>query len=149
NVFLQNIHLPISSTTPLPQQIKTMITTAQKYELSFNALTISREVKLKMPIWRHPGVRKEDYDNACRRRACECLRSNHGVRTVEDVLVIATRRTLDLGKPHTANPSGISRQNCVCVLCRRDREELRCKNPGKCINVANLLIGCLHPKWRP
>ncbi|KAK6985116.1 hypothetical protein R3P38DRAFT_2473778, partial [Favolaschia claudopus] len=33
--------------------------------------------------------------------------------------------------------------------CRRDREELKCKNPGKCGEVAKMLVNSLHPKWRP
>jgi hypothetical protein len=126
NVFLQNIHLPISSQTPLPDQIKKMIITARKYRLLFTGLSVSQDVKLQMPIWKHPAVRKSDYDHACRRQAATCLRSNHKVRSVEDALTIATRRTTVQRKPHTINPSGIGRQNCGCRSCQRDRVELGC-----------------------
>ncbi|KAK6975007.1 hypothetical protein R3P38DRAFT_2361045, partial [Favolaschia claudopus] len=39
--------------------------------------------------------------------------------------------------------------NCGCVSCRRDRDELGCKNPGKCIDTAQALINCIQPKWNP
>ncbi|KAK7016652.1 hypothetical protein R3P38DRAFT_2542022 [Favolaschia claudopus] len=93
-----------------------------------------------MPIWKHPGLRKSQYDQVARRHAIDCLRSNHKIRTVEDTMVIASRRTIVAQKPHTVNNSGIARQNCGCVSCRRDRDELGCKNPGKCIDTAQALI---------
>ncbi|KAJ7128618.1 hypothetical protein C8R44DRAFT_616052 [Mycena epipterygia] len=110
---------------------------------------MSQDLKLQMPIWKHPSVRKFDYDHACRRRAAICLQSNHNVRSVEDALSIATRTTTVIQKPHTINPSGVSRQNCGCPLCRRDRVELGCQHPGKCIDTAKILINSIHPKWKP
>ncbi|KAJ7506448.1 hypothetical protein B0H11DRAFT_1707131, partial [Mycena galericulata] len=41
------------------------------------------------------------------------------------------------------------RRNCGCSLCRRDRNEYGCKNPGQCIEVAKELIDCIQPKWNP
>ena len=149
NVFLQNVHLPISSETRLPDQIKRMIVTARKFKLKFVALSISQGLKLQMPIWKHPSVRKIDYDHASRRRAAACLRSNHHVRLVDDVLTIATRRTVIAQKPHRLNSSGLSRQNCACPSCQRDRVELGCQHPGKCIDTAKILINSIHPKWNP
>jgi hypothetical protein len=70
-----------------------MITTARKYRLHFTALSVSQDVTLQMPIWKHPAVRKSDYDLACRCQAAACLQSKHNVRSVEDVLTIAARRT--------------------------------------------------------
>lgn len=66
-----------------------------------------------------------------------------------DALEIANRRTILGKKPHTVNPSGIGRRNCGCQLCRRDREDYGCQNPGKCIETAQLLIDSIHGKWNP
>ncbi|KAK7006665.1 hypothetical protein R3P38DRAFT_2479017, partial [Favolaschia claudopus] len=99
--------------------------------------------------WKHPGVDKVAYDEACRRRSSRCLWENHRIKTVEDTLTISSRRTVVARKPHTLNPSGVSRQNCGCRLCQRDRNELRCKNPGVCIETAKMLINSISTKLNP
>jgi hypothetical protein len=146
NIFLQDICIPISSRTRLPDQIKRMITTACKYKLKFTALSISQDVKLQMPIWKHPAVRKCDYDRVGHRHAAVCLRLNHNIRSVKYTLTIATCKTMVTRKPHVINPSEISRQNCGCPSCQLDRVELGCKHPGKCIDAAKILIDSIHPK---
>ncbi|KAJ7760867.1 hypothetical protein DFH07DRAFT_740445 [Mycena maculata] len=52
-------------------------------------------------------------------------------------------------KPHTVNSSGIGRKNCGCVLCYRDRTQLDCAHPGKCIETAKMLIDSIFAKWNP
>ncbi|KAJ7635872.1 hypothetical protein B0H17DRAFT_881297, partial [Mycena rosella] len=53
-------------------------------------------------------------------------------------------------RPHTINPSsGIARKNCGCPSCNRDRNELGCEHPGKCIETALILINSIMPKWNP
>jgi hypothetical protein len=103
NVFLQDIHIPISSRTSLPEEIKQMILTARKYNLKFTALSVSEEMKLKMPIWKHPGTLEGRYRKACRRDAAKCLRIKHGVQTVLDTLTIANRQTVIARKPPLRN----------------------------------------------
>jgi hypothetical protein len=44
NVFLQDVHIPISSRTPLPDDIKRMLLTARKYHLQFTGLSISNDI---------------------------------------------------------------------------------------------------------
>ncbi|KAJ7233673.1 hypothetical protein C8J57DRAFT_981353, partial [Mycena rebaudengoi] len=107
------------------------------------------DVKLQMPIWKHPAVHKPQYENACRRQAATCLRLNHNIKLVRDLQIIATRRTTVQQKPHTINPSGIRRKNCGCRACQRDRVELGCKHPGICIDTAKSLIDSIQPKWSP
>jgi hypothetical protein len=65
-VFLQDIHIPISQKTPLPEEIKRIILAARNYNLKFTGLSISKDLKLNMPIWRHPAVNKTLYQSACR-----------------------------------------------------------------------------------
>jgi hypothetical protein len=79
NVFLQDIHIPISQKTPLPEEIKRMILAARNYDLKFTGLSINKDLRLNMPIWRHPAVNKTLYQSACRRDAATCLRLNHEV----------------------------------------------------------------------
>jgi hypothetical protein len=126
-----------------------MILAARKYNLKFTALSVSNEIKLKMPIWKHPAMEKLQYQHACRRNAASCLRLKHQVRTVDDTLTIATRRTIVAGKPHQINPPGIGQKNCGCPLCHRDRTQLSCKHPGECIDTAKILIDSILPKWNP
>ncbi|KAJ7761285.1 hypothetical protein B0H14DRAFT_2403749 [Mycena olivaceomarginata] len=56
NPFLQCINIPISSKTPLPEDVKRMVLVARKYKLKFTALSLSTEIKLNLPIWKHPAT---------------------------------------------------------------------------------------------
>ncbi|KAJ6537189.1 hypothetical protein B0H19DRAFT_862640, partial [Mycena capillaripes] len=82
NIFLQDIHVPISSRTALPDELKQMILTARKYRLQFTGLSISDNVKLSLPTWKHPGINKLRYQKATLRDAATCLRLSHQVRSV-------------------------------------------------------------------
>jgi hypothetical protein len=73
----QDIHIPISSRTPLSKEIKRMILAARKYNLKFTALSICDKIKFKMPIWKYPAMDKLQYQHACCRNAASCLRLNH------------------------------------------------------------------------
>jgi hypothetical protein len=63
-------------------------------------------------------MEKLQYQHACRRNAASCLRLNHQVRTVDNTLTIATRRTIVARKPHQISPSGIGRKtvDALCVI---------------------------------
>ncbi|KAJ7248085.1 hypothetical protein C8J57DRAFT_996605, partial [Mycena rebaudengoi] len=126
-----------------------MILAARKYKLKFTGLSISNKLKLEMPIWKHPAMRKTRYQNACRRNAAKCLRLNHNVQTVHDTLIIATRTMVATRKPRQVNPSGIGRKNCGCTLCHRDRTQRGCEHPGECIETAKILLDSIMPKWNP
>ncbi|KAJ7806962.1 hypothetical protein B0H13DRAFT_1506578, partial [Mycena leptocephala] len=81
--------------------------------------------------------------------AVKWLRRNHYVLSVEDIVRIATRKTILYRQPHVVNPSGIGCKNCGCPLCRRDRIEFGCENPGECVEAAKFLLECIQPKWSP
>jgi hypothetical protein len=149
NIFLQNIHVPQWRIKPLAYDIRRMFKAAKKYHLEFTALSISREIQLQMPIWNHIALIESKFDKICRKDAVKCLRCNHQVLSVEDILRIATRKTTLYRQPHVVNPSGIGRKNCGCPLCRRDRNEFGCKNPGECVEAAKFLLECIQPKWSP
>ncbi|KAJ7758879.1 hypothetical protein DFH07DRAFT_741475 [Mycena maculata] len=81
--------------------------------------------------------------------AATCLGINHQVRTVQDTFIIATRQMTNVRKPHPVNSSGIGHRNCGCALCYRDRTQLDCAHPGKCIETAKILIDRIFAKWNP
>jgi hypothetical protein len=150
NIFLNNVHFPIPRSDRIPDDLKGMISVAQEFNLKFTALSINHDVRLEMPIWKHPAVHQPAYKNACLRDAAISLRNQHKVRTVKDALIIATSRTTVTRRPHIINPiSGIARKNCGCPSCNEDRNELDCVHPGKCIETAQTLIDCIMPKWNP
>lgn len=65
NVFSQDIHIPISQKTPLPEDIKRMIVAARKYNLKFTSLSVANEEKLAIPMWKHPATNKSLYKQVC------------------------------------------------------------------------------------
>ncbi|KAJ6469856.1 hypothetical protein C8R45DRAFT_837041 [Mycena sanguinolenta] len=79
-----------------------------------------------------------------------CLRENHQIRPVGDITRIAHRKTSPLTRrPHIINDAGIGRKSCGCTECQCDRNELGCKNPGKCIAAAEIILDAIYPKWNP
>ncbi|KAJ7644957.1 hypothetical protein FB45DRAFT_899054 [Roridomyces roridus] len=56
-LFLQNIRIPNWRTNQLAYDLRRMIQTARKYNLEFTGLSISKDIRLQMPIWSHVGVR--------------------------------------------------------------------------------------------
>jgi hypothetical protein len=149
NIFLQNIHIPLWRNDPLAHNIRRMLQPAKKYHLEFTALSISKEILLQMPVWNHIGLNGPRFEKIRRKEAVKCLRRNHQARIVADIVTVAGRKSTLIRQPHMVNPSGIGRKNCGCPLCRRDRIEYGCENPGECIEAAKLLLECIHPKWNP
>ncbi|KAJ6468856.1 hypothetical protein C8R45DRAFT_837689, partial [Mycena sanguinolenta] len=126
-----------------------MIQAAKKYHLEFTALSISRDIQLQMPIWNHIALIGPEFEKIPRKDAVKCLLQNHQVRSVADTVQIAGRKTALPRQPHIVSPSGIGSKNCGCPLCRRDRVEHRCQNPGECVEAAKVLLQCIQPKWNP
>ncbi|KAJ7617730.1 hypothetical protein FB45DRAFT_1102919, partial [Roridomyces roridus] len=126
-----------------------MVKTAKKYDLQFTALSISKEIQLEMPIWSHIGLNEKEFGKISHRKAVKCLRQKHKTHSVRDILQIAQRRTTIPRHPHMINPSGMSRKNCGCPPCKRERTEYGCEDSGECVEAAKAIIACLHPKWNP
>ncbi|KAJ6506685.1 hypothetical protein C8R45DRAFT_755969, partial [Mycena sanguinolenta] len=127
-----------------------MFATAKKYNLAFTALSISPKIKVQMPVWKHISMNMDRLDPIRRKDVMTCLRENHQIRDVGDIARIAHRKTTPLTRrPHKINDSGIGRKNCGCTECQHDRNELGCKNPGKCIAAAEIILEAIYPKWNP
>ncbi|KAJ7018663.1 hypothetical protein C8F04DRAFT_950894, partial [Mycena alexandri] len=65
----------------LPRPLKQMYKTAKKFDLKFDALALAKDVKGEIPIWFHPGGKK-DLSRHNNSSCANCLRDIHGVRTV-------------------------------------------------------------------
>ncbi|KAK7046865.1 hypothetical protein R3P38DRAFT_3346454 [Favolaschia claudopus] len=126
-----------------------MITAAKKFHLTFTALSISKEIQLQMPVWNHLAMTDANLERIRKKKNTSCLRQNHRVKTVLDILQIAHRTSTNYRRPHILNPSGVGRKNCGCPPCQRDRNEFHCRNPGECIETAKLILQCIPPKWNP
>ncbi|KAK7059332.1 hypothetical protein R3P38DRAFT_2495776, partial [Favolaschia claudopus] len=149
NIFLQGIHVPIPKKTKLPDQLKRMIESAGKYRLKFTALSFSADIRKEMPVWKHPLAVPSTYNSACRSKPARCLRLDHEVCSVGELCTIARRATVVPRRPHMINPSGTGRKNCGCPACQHDRVEIGCENPGKCVEIAQVVLNSIHPKWNP
>ncbi|KNZ80655.1 Ribonuclease H1, partial [Termitomyces sp. J132] len=108
--------------------------------LSFAPMTVSPELKVKMPIWLHRGKKKEK-GISINSKEMKCLRDIHNVRTVGDMRTIGEILSGTIGA-HKA------RKNCACQKCKEMRRK-GCKNPHKCSNMARLHLSKLHERWSP
>ncbi|KAH9857855.1 hypothetical protein C2E23DRAFT_712245, partial [Lenzites betulinus] len=116
-----------------------MIKTAKKHNVSTDLPNPGEELKALMPIWYHVGATQgRASENTPTNR---CLRRNHKVQTVAACLKIAKRRT--------TVPEHRQTKDCGCRECTRDRRELQCKAPFKCIRAARKAIERLNDKWKP
>ncbi|KAJ7303100.1 hypothetical protein DFH08DRAFT_825951 [Mycena albidolilacea] len=73
NIFRQNIHIPAWRIDPVPRDIKRMIAAAKKYNLQFTGLSISKDIKLQMPIWKHLAFSETRFYDIRRKPALRCL----------------------------------------------------------------------------
>lgn len=123
----------------LPDDLKQMIKTAKKYNVSVNAVKISECLKLSLPLWYHIGA-----DGGRRRlnnsRPSKCLRMNHGISSVGDAI-----RVLGREANHTHAPF----PGCPCAACTEDREVRGCRDPSRCCEEVHNVLDCLVQKFDP
>ena len=85
NVYLQSWNPSLHSASKLPKDIIQMMKTGQKFGVSFEALKLSDLVKDRLPAWYHLGVGKH-MASLNNQGASRCLRDNHCVKTVGDLV---------------------------------------------------------------
>ncbi|KAH9919253.1 uncharacterized protein B0H18DRAFT_841959, partial [Fomitopsis serialis] len=73
-------------------------------------------------------------------KTSKCIRNKHNAYTVGEVETVANLRT---------QPGHITRNDCVCTMCRTLREEQQCEHPDACAKRAIELINQLPTKWNP
>ncbi|KAJ7136377.1 hypothetical protein C8R43DRAFT_823550, partial [Mycena crocata] len=121
----------------LPKALKKMFKSAKRFGLKFDALALSKDIKESLPTWFHIGG-TEDMARHNNTKCAACLRENHGVRTVGDVLHITERNYARHSR----------RRNCACNSCKSDRLA-GCDSPFKCQEEAVKILDCIHEKWDP
>ncbi|KAJ7032636.1 hypothetical protein C8F04DRAFT_1184821 [Mycena alexandri] len=121
----------------LPRPLKRLYQTAKKFDLKFDALALTKDVKEEIPVWFHPGGKK-DLSRHNNSKCANCLRDIHGVRTVGHVLEIVRRNY----------HQHYRRRNCACNICRSDRAA-GCDSPYKCHEEAVKILDCIDEKWDP
>ena len=135
NIFLQSWQTCISK---LPEDLKYMLKTANKYKVQLEGRALSRDIIRQMPIWHHSesqDIRKMYYSYES-----ECLRKNHYIKTVYETETLAKNLQTANHKP---------RCNCSCISCRGCRLNVKCSNPHKCFLKAQALLNKLPEKWNP
>ena len=140
NTFLQTWKVNMTGASRLPEDIKRMLRIAKKHNLTCNAIKIDRKIKKALPIWYHIGARKS-IKSLINSTSGKCLRENHQVVTVGDLLKIRERMRRTTEPPHKPY------KNCPCPYCDRDRRVADCDNPSRCTNTAIKLLRSLKSKW--
>ena len=133
NKFLQTWRVNTSGPSKLPEDIKRMLRTSKKYNLTCNTIKLDSQIKKELPAWYHIGAKKsiKAMNNSI---SGKCLREKHLAVTMGDLLKIKKRlRT-------STNPNHIASKTCTCVYCESDRRTRHCDNPNQCANAAAKII---------
>jgi hypothetical protein len=80
NIFRQNIHIPAWRIDPVLRDIKRMIA----YNLRFTGLSISKEIKQQMPIWKHLAFSETGFHGIRRKPALRKTSSTNRARYFQD-----------------------------------------------------------------
>ncbi|KAJ7756669.1 hypothetical protein B0H16DRAFT_1458120 [Mycena metata] len=107
------------------------------FGLTLDALALDKDVKEEIPVWFHPGGTKDlaRHNNS---KFANCLRDNHGAKTVGHILLIVQRNYL----------CHYRRRNCACNCCKADRAA-GCESPYKCHEEGIKILDCINEKWDP
>jgi ribonuclease HI len=73
-------------TEKMPDSLRKMLYAAQKYNVKISVLRAPITLKLSMPAFFHPAIKQKRINNS---KASRCLRQNHGIETVGDLLDFA------------------------------------------------------------
>ncbi|KAH9837260.1 uncharacterized protein C8Q71DRAFT_707100, partial [Rhodofomes roseus] len=121
-----------------------MLTTAKKHNVSFAAIKLSASLKEELPVWYHLGATKKlrQLNNT---KVSDCLRDNHDVRLVADLMPLAKRECYSIAR---AVSNDFVPTDCACPNCETDSGR-GCKHPMNCCKAAAYLLAQVHPKWHP
>ncbi|KAL1747374.1 hypothetical protein HDZ31DRAFT_32015, partial [Schizophyllum fasciatum] len=113
--------------------------TIQKHNIRFDPVNPAQQIKEDLPIWHHkfiPRRARPRYNTL----GCVCLRMNHEIRTVGDM--VAFEATFLECNEHERSAK------CKCAACTAARRS-GCPEPRKCKKTASTLLGKLPKKWDP
>lgn len=139
NAFLQT--WKVNERAKLPQGLKDMLKTGREWKVSFESVKLSQETKERLPAWYHVGAtgRMRWMNNTS---LSKCLRNNHGIQTIEDLLKVSRR-------PRSMGMLRHRRKNCRCTDCREDRNAEGCRAPYLCVEAAERILNQIQEKWDP
>lgn len=115
-----------------------MIKTAKKYAVNFYSLKPLQTVQLEMPLWYHLRADRNKLQINNNKRS-RCLRTNHNVQVVGDVIQMLERLEAEDHVPF---------RGCACASCKYDRDQ-KCDNPHACASTAAYRLNQLLPSWNP
>ena len=109
-----------------------------KYHLALDAPKITLDHKTKLLAWHHfgkpPETRGQEY-----RPTAKCLRRNHKVNTIADLLIQESQYEHPLHKE--AN-------DCCCPPCTKYCG-IGCTHPNSCLKEASHILQDISPKFTP
>ncbi len=143
NTFLQTWNINSRRGSALPEDLRRMVRTANKYGAGVDAPNPAKALKEALPIWYHMGRKEGRCTANC--KSGKCLREKHGVVSVLDCVKIADRLAAE-GRPSSGHRT---RANCPCRPCKDDRDQKGCDNPHRCAAAAQKLLGNLQRIWAP
>lgn len=138
NTFLQTLNATTQAASKLPKDLSEMLNIAKEFNVAFQPILLSNDLKRQLPIWFHIGATQK-IKKLTNTKQSKCLRINHGATLVRHIEDIA----------HRNDAHHSDRINCACIHCKHDRNVLHCSNPHKCKTTAKQLLQCLLPKWDP
>ncbi|EPS94646.1 hypothetical protein FOMPIDRAFT_16843, partial [Fomitopsis schrenkii] len=101
-------------------------------------------MKSSLPIWYHLGATRK-LRRLNNTRTSDCLRTNHNVLVVADVLRITNRHCY---RRERVSQNDYTPDDCTCRECTEDRRN-GCKHPWRCCKEAEKILKEVHPKWHP
>ncbi|KAJ2924914.1 hypothetical protein H1R20_g12191, partial [Candolleomyces eurysporus] len=128
----------------LPLSIQTMLSTAREYNITFNPLITTKEIRTDLPIWFHPG-RESTREAPNHGATVRCLQQVHNIFKTGQLLAFTQNF------PHTVEKRIDQEEDdptCHCQMCEQLRAN-ECQNPHKCYEKAKLTLDSLKPKWNP
>ncbi|KAI0720821.1 hypothetical protein C8T65DRAFT_558559, partial [Cerioporus squamosus] len=139
NVFLQSWQVSLSTVVRLPEYLRSMIRTARKFGVRFDALDPCDAIKDALPFWRHFAL--ADDLRHITSKSVRCLMVSHGVLEVGQACRVVTRLN-SVGAPSAHRPTNA----CLCADCAADKAA-GCDNPHRCALAARRLLKKIQPRW--
>jgi hypothetical protein len=136
NPILQNWRPRTTGNTTLPKELTSMIRMAKKHGVRIDGIETGEEIRNTLPIWFHIGETAY-MRQMTNRPAAKCLRTTHGVQTVEQ-----TRALTIISAHHTDSVT------CACKTCTTWRRD-GCCNPVLCRDMSKKILAALPLEWQP
>jgi ribonuclease HI/exonuclease III len=89
--ILQTWHESMGAEANISDRIREMLKIGRKYNIGLDALKLSKETKLELPIWHHLAVTNNHLWN---KKGGRQLRQNHNVKTVNDLIEIVKSNSI-------------------------------------------------------